>query len=196
MLDLLESVDRDSNQSQRGLALRFGVAVGLINAYLKICTKKGYVKVRRMPAHRRVYLLTPKGLAEKSRLALVLLGNQLEQFRRARADYAQVFAEARRRGWRKVVLIGASDLAEISVICAREADVEIVALVDAGLRQDRFVGVPVVAALSGIVAACDGALITELNAAHQTFAAAVEEFGAGRILAPALLGLTLTARPI
>src|SRR5438874_12922271 len=94
MLDLLESVDRESEQSQRTMAVRFGVALGLVNAYLKICIKKGYVKVRRMPAHRRAYLLTPKGFAEKSRLTVLLLSKQLEQFRRARDDYAQVFAEA------------------------------------------------------------------------------------------------------
>src|SRR2546430_7096111 len=98
----------------------------LVNAYLKICIKKGYVKVRRMPARRRAYLLTPKGLAEKSRLTVLLLSNQLELFRRARADYAGVFADARARGWRRGGLVRASDFAGNSLICAREAEVGIV----------------------------------------------------------------------
>ena len=189
MLDLLESVDQESEQSQRTMASRFGIAVGLVNAYLKICIRKGYVKVRRMPARRRAYLLTPKGLAEKSRLTVLLLSNQLEQFRRARADYALVFQEARRRGWRRVVLLGVSDLAEISAICALEADMEIVAIVDPIAGSDRFIGRPVVAKLSDVRAPFDGALITDIRAAAEKFAAAIAELGVNRVLAPALLGL-------
>lgn len=194
MLDLLESVNLESQQSQRSMADRFGVALGLVNAYLKICIKKGYVKVRRMPARRRAYLLTPKGLAEKSRLTVLLLSNQLELFRRARADYASVFADARARGWRRVVLIGASDLAEISVICAREAEIDIVALVDPGVRRERYVGAPVTGDLIGVASPFDGALITEVSAPQAKFAEAVKILGPDRVLAPALLGLPAQER--
>jgi DNA-binding MarR family transcriptional regulator len=189
MLDLLESVDRDSEQSQRNMAVRFGVALGLVNAYLRICIKKGYVKVRRMPARRRAYLLTPKGLAEKSRLTVLLLSNQLELFRRARADYADVFAAARAKGWRRVVLIGASELADISVICAREADVEIIALIDPAFARDRYVGAPVTRDLRAVSSVFDGALITDVRAPRETFVQAVGLLGADRVLAPALLGV-------
>ena len=52
MLGLLESVDRDGGQSQRARASEFGVALGLVNAYLKRCVRKGLVKVKEAPARR------------------------------------------------------------------------------------------------------------------------------------------------
>ena len=64
VLGLLEAIDREGEQSQRAMAEKFGVALGLVNAYLKTCIKKGYVKVQRLPPRRYVYVLTPKGLAK------------------------------------------------------------------------------------------------------------------------------------
>ena len=49
-LGLLESVERGGEQSQRRLALELGIALGLVNAYLKRCINKGLVKVRHAPA--------------------------------------------------------------------------------------------------------------------------------------------------
>lgn len=188
LLDLLETVDRDRTQTQRSMAKQFGVALGLINAYLKISVRKGYVKVKRTPTHRYNYLLTPKGFAEKSRLTLLLLSNQLEQFRRARSDYRDVFDEAASRGWRRVALIGASDLAEISMICALEAGIEIAAVVDPSAQTERFVGAHLVTSLAKVPGAFDGAIITDVHEAHPKHAQAVAGLGADRVLAPALLG--------
>src|SRR5215470_19341783 len=86
MLGLLESVERGGATSQRSLADELGIALGLVNAYLKRCVKKGLVKVRHAPARRYAYYLTPHGFAEKSRLTLEFMSHSLALFRRAKAD--------------------------------------------------------------------------------------------------------------
>src|SRR5258708_12623507 len=75
VLGLLEYVGRGGEQSQRRLASELGVALGLANAYLKRCVKKGLVKVRQAPARRYAYYLTPRGFAEKSRLTLQFISH-------------------------------------------------------------------------------------------------------------------------
>ena len=42
---LLESVERGGSQSQRRSVSELGIALGLVNAYLKRCVRKGFVKV-------------------------------------------------------------------------------------------------------------------------------------------------------
>src|SRR5262245_40717266 len=69
-LGLLESAERDSAQSQRRLAAGLGIAVGLVNIYLKRCVKKGLLKMTEAPARRYAYYLTPSGFSEKARLTL------------------------------------------------------------------------------------------------------------------------------
>ena len=85
MLGLLESVGRGEGQTQRRLAAELGIALGLVNAYLKRCVNKGLVKIREAPARRYAYYLTPQGFAEKSRLTVEYLSNSFAFFRRARS---------------------------------------------------------------------------------------------------------------
>src|SRR6516162_10741357 len=144
VLGLLESVERDGAQSQRKLASDLGIALGLVNAYLKRCVKKGFLKISQAPARRYAYYLTPHGFAEKSRLTVEYLSSSFSFFRQAREDCSLVLEGARARGWKRIALMGMSDLAEIATICALEQGVSIAAVVDAEATRDRFVGIPVV----------------------------------------------------
>src|ERR1700732_4508586 len=94
MLGLLESVQRGDAHSQRRLASELGIALGLVNAYLKRCITKGLVKVGEAPARRYAYYLTPHGFAEKSRLTVEYLSRSFSFFRRAREDCSSVLKAA------------------------------------------------------------------------------------------------------
>ncbi len=191
MLGLLESVDRDGKQSQRKLAAELGIALGLVNAYLKRCVNKGLVKISGVPTRRYAYYLTPQGFAEKSRLTLQYFAASFEFFRRARADCAETFNAARRRGWKCVVLLGISDLAEIATICAAETETTIAGVVDPTASTDIFVGIPVLTSLEDARERADGFVVTDLKAAQDTTRLAVAAFGAERVLAPELLAVRM-----
>lgn len=106
ILDLLNSVETDGARSQRHIAAELGIALGLVNAYLKRCVKKGLVKVSDAPARRYAYYLTPQGFAEKSRLTVDYLSASFGFFRQAKADCTRVFEAAQERGFRRLVLAG------------------------------------------------------------------------------------------
>ena len=59
-LGLLEAVQADGALTQRSAASQLGIALGLTNAYLKRCVKKGLIKVKQVPPNRYSYYLTPK----------------------------------------------------------------------------------------------------------------------------------------
>ncbi len=187
VLGLLESVERDGGMSQRRLAAELGIALGLVNAYLKRCVKKGLVKVTEAPARRYAYYLTPQGFAEKSRLTVEYLSYSFSFFRAARADCADVLTAAAGRGWTRIVLVGISDLAEVSTICAPESGVKIVGVVDAEATAERFIGLPVLSSFETLGEPCDAAVLTDLKNPEKTLAMAVRHLGAERVLVPALL---------
>jgi DNA-binding MarR family transcriptional regulator len=189
VLGLLESVERDGAQSQRKLASDLGIALGLVNAYLRRCVKKGLVKIGQAPARRYAYYLTPHGFAEKSRLTVEYLSSSFAFFRRAREDCSAVLKAAHARGWNRVALIGVSDLAEIATICALEQGITIVAVVDAKARTDRFVGTPVVGSIDAVPGGFDAVVITDLGITRDTVKSALAALEADRVFVPALLGL-------
>ena len=191
LLGLLESVERNGGQSQRHLASELGIALGLVNAYLKRCVKKGLVKVAEVPPRRYAYYLTPQGFAEKSRLTIEYLTSSFSFFRQARADCARTLAGAQENGWSRIALAGISDLAEIAVICAVESGIAIVAVVDADVSGATFMGTPVVQSFDAIADKADAVVVTDVRSARDTFAAAAARLGRERVLAPKLLGLRL-----
>lgn len=190
LLKLLESIERDGGQSQRGYADDVGVALGLVNAYLKRCVRKGLIKVQRVPAKRYSYYLTPQGFAEKSRLTFHYLSLSLSFFRRAQKDCDDVLDLALSRGWKRIAMVGASDLAEIALICAVRRPVQIVGIVDQATPDWRFES-PSISEQQALAEAIDGVLITTRDnpqAIAQTWAG---KLGADRVLAPALVGLDM-----
>jgi DNA-binding MarR family transcriptional regulator len=189
VLDLLTSVEHDGERSQRYLAAELGIALGLVNAYLKRCVKKGLVKVRDVPTRRYAYYLTPQGFAEKSRLTVQYLSDSFSFFRLAKADCARVFEGAKAAGFSRLVLAGKSDLAEIAILCAVEAGIKIVAVVDPRIDDTQFVGVGVVKSFDDVCDKFDAVIVTDVTRAKLSFDAAVEACGADRVLAPMLLGL-------
>src|ERR1700691_3757160 len=144
VLDLLNSVEQDGAQSQRHIAAELGIALGLVNAYLKRCIKKGLVKVHDAPARRYAYYLTPQGFAEKSRLTVEYLSTSFSFFRLAQGDCARRLEAAEISGFSPRVRAGRSDIAEIAILCAVETSVTIVAIVDPRSDDTQFVGVKVV----------------------------------------------------
>jgi DNA-binding MarR family transcriptional regulator len=194
MLGLLDSVERDGGQSQRRLASELGIALGLVNAYLKRCVKKGLLKVNQAPARRYVYYLTPQGFAEKSRLTVEYLSYSLRFFRQAKGDCAALLQAARGRGLTRVAFAGKSDLAEIAVICALDAGITIVAVVDPEASEGRFVGAPLAASWEAVSEPFDAVVVTDLMSTRKTCEAVLTKFGPERTLVPALLHQRLRHR--
>jgi DNA-binding MarR family transcriptional regulator len=190
MLGLLESVERDGEQTQRRLASELGVALGLVNAYLKRCVKKGLMKVSEAPARRYAYYLTPQGFAEKARLTVDYFSYSFSFFRRARAEYGELFNLATSRGFSRIVLAGVSDLAEIAAICALERAVEVVAAVDEACGKARFVGIPVFVSFDKLTVPFDAVVVTAFPNAGDVLRDARARFGGERVFVPPLLGLS------
>lgn len=192
MLGLLEAVEAGSANSQRHLASDLGIALGLVNIYLKRCIKKGLIKVSQAPARRYAYYLTPQGFAEKSRLTSEYLSWSLTLFRRARTACDKTLTVAASRGWKRLAIAGCGDLAEVAVMCARDAGLEIVVIVDQHLEQTRFAGHEVIASFADAARRADGIIVTDLYRGGADFAAAEAAFGSERVLAPSLVSLKST----
>lgn len=185
-LRLFSALEEGAVASQASLSKRVGAAVGLVNALLKRAVRKGTVKMISAPARRYTYYLTPKGFAEKSRLVAEYLNFSLSFFREARGEYAALLATAERDGLRRLVLIGAGELAEIAALAAMEANVELLAVVDPETNQRRIAGIEVVRSLAE-VADFDAVVIADARAPQATYDSLRAAWPGTRVLCPAVL---------
>ena len=160
LLDLLHEIQSDGAATQRSLAQRLGVALGLTNAYLKRCGRKGWIKAKQVPARRYAYYLTPKGFREKSRLTGEYLRLSLSFFRRAREECLAAMMHCEHRGIRRIALYGDGELTEIATLAARETAIELVGVIAPGSNSSQIAGLPTFPQPNNWPE-CDAILVTE-----------------------------------
>ena len=82
--EILRKIQKKPNSSQRELAAELGFSLGKLNYCLKALKKKGYVKIKNFSKNPNkinyLYLLTPKGVAEKTKLTLNFMKRKMEEY--------------------------------------------------------------------------------------------------------------------
>src|SRR4029077_21250319 len=122
-LKLLEAVEQDSRVTQRSLATKLGIALGLTNIYLKRLVRKGYIKCVNVQSNRITYLLTPRGIAEKLRLTYEFMDYSLHLYGEVRQHLRAVIREcAAVVGG--VAMCGRGEAAELSNLPLKEFGLE------------------------------------------------------------------------
>ena len=140
-LRLLEAVAEDSRVTQRGLATKLGIALGLTNIYLKRLARKGYIKCVNVQSNRLSYLITPRGIAEKVRLTYEYIDYSLHLYREVRQHLRGVLHDCAVSGSR-VAIFGRGEAAEIAYLSLKEFHLEPIAIFDEEGGHD-FLGMPV-----------------------------------------------------
>ena len=140
-LQLLEALEHESTITQRTLASRLGMALGLTNLYLKRLVRKGYVKCVTVSPNRLVYSLTPKGVARKARLTYEFMKYSLDFYRDARQHLRRSLVDAVAEQ-KRVAIFGTGDAAELVFLLLRDMGLELVAVFDEE-HDGPFLGLPV-----------------------------------------------------
>ena len=139
-LQILDELSNNDSLTQRDLSSRLGIALGLVNTYIKNLVKKGYITVRAIPPKRYTYYLTPKGFTEKTRLTYHLLHDYTRIYREARSSVKKLFHDMERAGMKKVVFAGADEVAEIAYITIQETSMGLVGVVDEERAGSTIIG--------------------------------------------------------
>lgn len=193
-LGVLNAVHDNSRVTQRSVAKDLGIALGLTNSYLKRCIKKGLIKVQQAPANRYAYYLTPQGFTEKSRLTAEYVTQGFKFFRIAKSECAEIFEICHNRGWNRVALHGLTDIAEIAVLSATNADIEIVGVIDRSSALMRYAGAPVVDNFEKL-SDVDAIVITDLGKPQVSYDLMVSVLSESRVFAPGILNVTTGPAP-
>ncbi len=140
-LRLLEAVEQNSRITQRGLATKLGIALGLTNIYLKRLARKGYIKCVNVQSNRLTYLITPRGIAEKARLTYEFIDYSLHLYGEVRRHMRTMLCERAVAGCR-VAIYGRGEAAELAYLSLMEHRLEPIAIFDDEGGQE-FLGMAV-----------------------------------------------------
>ena len=87
---LIKLIEQNPEISQRQLSRELGVSLGKTNYCLKAVMEKGLVKARNFKNSQNklayAYLLTPKGIEEKTRITANFLNRKVEEYERLKNE--------------------------------------------------------------------------------------------------------------
>ena len=82
--NLLREIKKKPESSQRKLAEKLGFSVGKLNYCIKALRVKGLIKISNFKKNPKkinyVYILTPSGLAEKTKLTLNFMKRKMKEY--------------------------------------------------------------------------------------------------------------------
>lgn len=168
ILRLMGEVDRDGSSSQRELSQRLDISVGLVNTFLKRLVGKGYFKVKTMPRNRLKYFLTPEGLARKSRLTADYLRYSIHFYRDIKQLLLSKFDEMERKGMKRVLFLGAGEVAELAFLYLQLTTLELTGMIDDQKKGKSFFGFVIKGTENVQDAEWDMILLTRLDNTEET----------------------------
>ena len=189
-LEILQAIENKRDVTQRHLADRLDVALGLANSYLKRSVRKGLVKIQQAPANRYFYYLTPQGFAEKSRLTAEYLSTSFDFYRQASDSLRKVFEKCHKNNWNEIVFCGISELAEIASLRVNEFGLTHVATYQPHSELEEFLHKPVWHELTKEFE-MKAVVLTSLDNSEELYREMNKKFEKEKILIPTILGIKI-----
>ena len=88
--NVLRKIKSKPNSSQRELASELGFSLGKLNYCLKALKEKGLIKIKNFSKDpnklRYAYILTPKGVATKTKITLNFMKRQMKEYDELKAE--------------------------------------------------------------------------------------------------------------
>ena len=174
-LRILEEIEKGHTPSQRALANDLNVSLGLVNSFIKRLANKGYFKIFNIQKNRVKYLITPKGVAEKTRLTYEFVKLSYQFYNGARQKLRELYDQLEEEGYHRIVFYGAGDLAEIAYVSTHGTSIDMVAVVDSHRKGSKFFNDYVLDPAKLQSLSFDKVLITTVDSVDSVFRSILEK---------------------
>lgn len=132
MVRLLNSLAENPEATQRDLATKLGISLGMMVSYMRSCTRKGYIRSTQVAPRRWAYFVTPKGFLEKSRMVSGYLSRALTFFRDTRLELEVLFRKCADSDIKNIAMVGVGDVSEVAFLVARGLDITLTVVSQTG----------------------------------------------------------------
>jgi DNA-binding MarR family transcriptional regulator len=163
-MNLLYEIDRQPDVSQRTLASRIGIALGLTNILMRRLVEKGYIRGSQAGWKRWVYTLTPAGISHKTRLTVAYIQRFLGNYQRVRQILREELSSMGLHAESRIAVCGTGSTGEIVFLALCELDIEEIDFYDKDPEPgQRFVGMPLRDVTTLDPNAYDKVIVTQLE---------------------------------
>mgnify|MGYP001201645182 CR=1 FL=1 len=187
-LTLLNNIEDKKKITQKTIATELGIAVGLVNVYVKRCIKKGWLKVQNIPPRRYAYYLTPEGFAKKTKLTADYLTHSFTFFRSSKKICSELLEECEKKNYKRIALVGFSELTEIALLVSKDTNINVECIISNEDKRNFFD--LKIYNFNNLPKNIDAVLLTEINNSEKIYKQIKLANKNSEILVPKILGIS------
>lgn len=143
-LNTLLELKENPSLSQRSLARKLNISLGLTNAILQNLIHRGLIKAQKMTGRKILYLITPKGMVQATNFIYDRVRETQHYYQYAKDLLTAHFTNLYDKGARRAVIYGTGQLAEIAYLSLLDSPLKlhsiITATADPALPKKKFLG--------------------------------------------------------
>lgn len=139
-LDTLLEIKDNPSLSQRSLAHKLNISLGLTNAILQNLIHRGWVKAQKMTGRKILYLITPQGMARAANLVYDRFRETQNYYQYTKELLTSYLADLYTKGKRVAVIYGTGQLAEITYLSLLDSPFKLHSILTDDSSKKKFLG--------------------------------------------------------
>ena len=141
-LDTLLELKENPSLSQRSLAHKLNISLGLTNSILQNLIHRGLIKAKKMTGRKILYLITPKGMVQATNFIYDRVRETQHYYQYAKDLLTTHFTNLYDKGARKAAIYGTGQLAEITYLSLLDSPLKLHSILtdDPTSPQQKFLG--------------------------------------------------------
>ncbi|MGB6369666.1 MAG: winged helix-turn-helix transcriptional regulator [Atribacterota bacterium] len=141
-LDTLLELKKNPSVSQRSLAHKLNISLGLTNAILQNLIHRGWVKVQKMTGRKILYLITPQGITRATNLVYDRFRETQNYYQYTKELLTSYLTDLYNQSKRRAVIYGTSQLAEITYLSLLDSPLKLNSIItdDPASSKKKFLG--------------------------------------------------------
>ena len=141
-LDTLLELKENPSLSQRSLAHKLNISLGLTNSILKNLISRGWLKAKKDTGRKLLYIITPQGMANVSRLMYSRFQETLHYFHYTKDILTAYLMKLYQKGEKTINIYGTGQLAEITYYAGIGTPLKLNTIIsdDPSLSKKKFLG--------------------------------------------------------
>ncbi len=139
-LDTLIEIKNNPSTTQRSLSSKLNISLGLTNSILKNLITRGWLKVKKDTGRKLLYIVTPEGMANVSRLMYTRFQETLHYYHYTKDLLTAYLIKLYQQGEKTINIYGTNQLAEITYYAGIGTPLKLNAIISDDPSKEKFLG--------------------------------------------------------
>ncbi len=139
-LNTLLEIKQNPSLTQRSLAHRLNISLGLTNAILQNLIHRGWIKAKKLTGRKILYLITPQGMARATNLVYDRFRETQNYYQYTKELLTSYLTDLYNLGKKRAIIYGTNQLAEITYLSILDSPLKLHSILSDDPSKKKFLG--------------------------------------------------------